>query len=67
MGFYRGDIMPGRRPDWNSEKVLEAARVITQRYYNGEIKNRWMIEIEFHRITGFSQRFSTIMKYAKEL
>lgn len=57
--------MPGRRPNWNDEKILHAAKAITQKYFKGEIKNRWIMEIEFHKVTGYSQRFSTIMKYAK--
>lgn len=57
--------MPGKRPNWNDEKILKAAKIVTQRYFRGEIKNRWETEIEFHKNTGYSQRFSTIFKYAK--
>jgi single-stranded DNA-binding protein len=57
--------MPGKKPDWNAENIVEAARAVTERYYNGELQNRWQIETEFHKITGYNPRFSTIMKYAK--
>lgn len=58
--------MPGKRPDWSDKRILQAAKVVTQKYMNGEFRNRWAIEVEFHKVTGYSQRFSTIMKYARE-
>lgn len=59
--------MPGKRPNWSDEKILQVAKSVTERYKRGEIKNRWSIEIEFHKATGYSQRFSTIMKYARDI
>jgi hypothetical protein len=59
--------MPGKIPDWKNPKIIKAAKDVTQSYYRGEIKNRWELEIKFHQLTGYSQRFSTIMKYAKEV
>jgi hypothetical protein len=58
--------MPGKRPNWKDPKTIKAAKDVTQRYYRGKIKNRWLLEIEFFKLTGYHQRFNTIMKYAKE-